>query len=142
MNKEFIGDIDKYKYYNEDRSKIWLSYDLKFYQYSDSWFTGGGTAFFIENEEDNGGGFSDNTLADHHRKDQIAQFEIGFCENDTVNYYATLTHYQNDREIKIDTLLSKCVDQQKKIIPEIDRKIYSTEVKATTVDYPTVPKNK
>lgn len=37
MNKEFISNEKKYKDYNNDSSKVWLNYDLNFYNYTDNW---------------------------------------------------------------------------------------------------------
>lgn len=34
----------------------------------------------------------------------MARFSINYCENDTVNYYATLTYYQGEN--KTDTLIN------------------------------------
>lgn len=113
MNKEFISNEKKYKDYNNDSSKVWLNYDLNFYNYTDNWL-GSNTAHFIENEEDDGGPTSMHFLSEI-QNEKMARFSINYCENDTVNYYATLTYYQGEREIKTDTLINQC---PKKIVPE------------------------
>ncbi len=134
MKKEFIGNEKKYKDYNNDRSKVWLNYDFDFYNYSDNWL-GTNTAHFIENEEDDGGPTSMHFLSEI-QNEKLARFNVNYCENDTVNYYASITYYNNESEIKTDTIINKCPKQPKKIIPLKDTKIYSTETKAKVVDYP------
>lgn len=108
MNHDFIGNESSYKDYNNDSSRVWLYYELDFYEYTNGGFEGG-TSYFIENEQDNGGGFSDNTLADHHKDAQIARFSIDYFDNDTINYFATLTYYKNEKEIKVDTIINKSI---------------------------------
>lgn len=136
MNKEFIGNEKKYKDYNSDSSKVWINYDLDFYNYTDNFF-GSNTAHFIENEEDDGGPTSMyflSTIED----EKLARFSINYCENDTINYYASITYYNNESELKTDTIINKCAIQPKKMIPLRETKIYSTEAKAKAkvVDYP------
>ncbi|GEM_PF-963349 len=132
MNKEFIGNEEKYKRYNSDSSNVWISYDLDFYNYTDNFF-GSNTAYFIDNEEDDGGPTSIHFLSEIE-KERIATFSIDFCENDTVNYYAKITYHQ---EYKIDTIFSKCIQQPKSYAPIKTNKTYSTEAKARVVEYPT-----
>lgn len=126
MNKEFLGNENKYKDYNNDSSKVYLSYDFDFYNYTDNWL-GSNTAHFIENEEDDGGPTSMHFLSTIE-DEKIATFGINFCENDTVNYYVAIRYYQ---ENKTDTLINKCVEQPKKIIPKQKPDIYSTEPSGT-----------
>ncbi|WP_153937000.1 hypothetical protein [Riemerella anatipestifer] len=106
MNKEFIGNETKYRYYNRDSSKVWLNYDLEFYNYSDDFF-GSNTAHFIEYEEDDGGPTSMHFLSEIENE-KLSRFSIHYCENDTVNYYAKITYYDNEREIKTDTIVNNC----------------------------------
>lgn len=122
MNTEFIGNEKKFRYYNSDSSKVWIHYDLDFYNYTDNFF-GSNTAYFIENEEDDGGPTSMHFLSEI-QDEKIATFSIDFCENDTVNYYAKITYHQG---YKIDTIFSKCPTLPKKIIPINEPDFYSTE---------------
>jgi len=108
MNSEFIGNEKMHKIYNSDSSRVWLSYDLEFYKYSDGLF-GNGSSYFIDNVEDDGGPTSIHFLS-NIEKDRMARFSINYCEKDTVNYLALLTYYQ-EREMKTDTLINKCRKQ-------------------------------
>ncbi|MDR6969569.1 hypothetical protein J2X31_003602 [Flavobacterium arsenatis] len=123
MNKEFIGNEEKYKYHSKDGSNVWVGYHyFNFYNYTDN-FLGSNTAHFIENKEDDGGPTSMyflSTIED----EKIATFSIEFCENDTVNYYAKIIYH---RGYEIDTIFSKCTEQPKKIIPINEPFIHSTE---------------
>ena len=107
LNKDFIGKEYKHRFYNEDSSKFWISYNLNFYEYTTSGIEGG-TSHFIKNEQDWDGGFSDNTLQDHHKEAQIAMLNIEYCKNDTLNYYVTIDYYRRETLIKTDTLIKNC----------------------------------
>ena len=112
MNSEFIDNENKYKYKYEytNGSRTDLYYSLDFYTYFEGWGTNpfgeAGTAHFIENEADPGG-FSSEEL-DHYAKYKIAEFYIGFCEKDTVNYIGILRYYKNDEITKTETIINKC----------------------------------
>lgn len=107
LNKDFIGKEYKHRFYNDDSSKFWISYNLDFYEYTTSGLEGG-TSHFIKNKQDWDGGFSDNTLEDHHKEAQIAKLNIEFCKNDTINYYVTIDYYRRETLIKTDTLINTC----------------------------------
>ncbi|MDR6969626.1 hypothetical protein J2X31_003659 [Flavobacterium arsenatis] len=145
MNKEFIGNEDKFKYKYEytEGSRTDLQYSLSFYTYFEGWGTNpfgqAGTAHFIDNEEDPGG-FSSEELS-HYREYQIAELYITFCENDTLNYIATITYYQNEYDMKKDTLINKCIQQEKEVLPKKEIIPYkSTHSGAGGVDYPSESK--
>ncbi len=88
------------------------SYRIRFYEY----YTGtfffipfgeAGTDHFIENKEDPGG-FSSEELSHYHQY-RIAEFNIDYCENDTLNSVGRLYYYQGRDLIKTDTLLNQCI---------------------------------
>ena len=62
--------------------------------------------YFIEKEEDPGG-FSVEVL-DMYPKYHIAQFNLNFCKNDTINYFGTIDYCKNWEVIKTDTLINLC----------------------------------
>lgn len=116
MNNEFLGNEKKYKNYNSDSTSVWLNYDFDFYNYSDNWL-GSNTAHFIENEEDDGGPTSIHFLSEI-QNEKLASFRINYCKNDTINYYASITYYNKEREIKTDTIINKCLKISKIIVPK------------------------
>lgn len=105
IKADFIGNENKFRYYNNDSTKLWLSYYLDFYELTTSGLEGG-TNYFIKNKEDYGGGFSDNTLADHHKEAQLAKLSVEYYENDTLNYYITIKYFRRENLIKTDTLIN------------------------------------
>lgn len=119
INTEFIGKEDKYKskyqYTSESPSRTELYYSLSFYQYYSGWGTNpfgeAGTEHFIENKEDPGGFSSE--LLEHYDKYRIAEFDIRFCKNDTINYFGVLKYFQNGEEIKTDTIINQCKNKLK-----------------------------
>lgn len=135
INRDFLGNERKYRDYNSDSSKVWLNYDLNFYNYNDNWL-GSNTAHFVENEEDDGGPTSTHFLSEI-QNEKIAELNINYCENDTLNYYATISYYRKDYIYKADTIINKCSKQLKKIISVKETKTYSTEAKAKVAEYPT-----
>lgn len=135
MNKEFIGNEKKYKYYNDDSTKVWLSYDFDFYNYTDNWI-GSNTAHFIENKEDDGGPTSMYFLSEI-QNEKIAEFSVNYCKNDTTDYYATMNYYRNDYKYKTDTMINNCPKLKNVIIPRIKSTIYDTQSKARVADHPT-----
>ena len=88
------------------------SYRFRFYEY----YTGtfflipfgeAGTKHFIENEEDPEG-FSSEELS-HYNQYRIAEFNVGYCKNDTLHYVGRLNYYQGWDVIKTDTLFNQCI---------------------------------
>ncbi|WP_136666930.1 hypothetical protein [Flavobacterium sp. H122] len=114
VNNEFTGNENKYKskyeYSSSSPSGTDLYYCLSFYEYSKGWGTNpfgeAGTQHFIDHEEDPGGFSSE--LLEHYYEYRIAEFDIRFCENDTINCLGILRYFQNDEEIKTDTIINQC----------------------------------
>ncbi|KFF05763.1 hypothetical protein B0A68_17840 [Flavobacterium reichenbachii] len=111
MNAEFIGKENKYKekyqYSSESPSRTDLYYSLSFYRYYKGWGTNpfgeAGTEHFIQNKEDPGGFSSE--LLEHYYEYKIAEFDIAFCKNDTINYFGVLRYFQNGEEKTTDTII-------------------------------------
>ena len=78
---------------------------IHFYRYTSD------TKYFIENEEENTGGFSQNALYDYP-EDDIAVFEISECKKDSTKLVGELYFYGNagfeDSITEIDTLIYYC----------------------------------
>ena len=94
--KTQIIDFVKENYYKER---------IHFYRYTSN------TKYFIENEEENTGGFSQNALYDYP-EDDIAVFEISECKKDSTKLVGELYFYGNagfeDSITEIDTLIYHC----------------------------------
>ena len=94
--KTQIIDFVKENYYKER---------IHFYRYTSD------TKYFIENEEENTGGFSQNALYDYP-EDDIAVFEISECKKDSTKLVGELYFYGNasfeDSITEIDTLIYHC----------------------------------
>jgi len=94
--KTQIIDFVKENYYKER---------IHFYRYTSD------TKYFIENEEENTGGFSQNALYDYP-EDDIAVFEISECKKDSTKLVGELYFYGNagleGSKREIDTLIYHC----------------------------------
>ena len=93
--KTQIIDFVKENYYKER---------IHFYRYTSN------TKYFIENEEENTGGFSQNALYDYP-EDDMAVFEISECKKDSTKLVGELYFYGNagfSSKREIDTLIYHC----------------------------------
>ena len=93
--KTQIIDFVKENYYKER---------IHFYRYTSD------TKYFIENEGDDTGGFSQNSITDY-TEDDIATFFISKCEKDTTKLVGKLYFYGNagfSSKVEIDTLIYHC----------------------------------
>ena len=93
--KTQIIDFVKENYYKER---------IQFYRYTSD------TKYFIENEGDDTGGFSQNSITDY-TEDDIATFFISKCEKDTTKLVGKLYFYGNagfSSKVEIDTLIYHC----------------------------------
>ena len=94
--KTQIIDFVKENYYKER---------IHFYRYTSN------TKYFIENEEENTGGFSQNALYDYP-EDDIAVFEISECKKDSTKLVGRFHFYGNagleGSKREIDTLIYHC----------------------------------
>lgn len=87
--KNYSNEVDYFGFYNYNRK----------------------TSYFLENEEDNTGGFSQNSL-DQYPEYEIAAFTINKCEKDTTKLVGRLYFYGNaglkGGKKEIDTLIYHC----------------------------------
>ena len=93
--KTQIIDFVKENYYKER---------IHFYRYTSD------TKYFIENEGDDTGGFSQNSITDY-TEENIATFFISKCEKDTTKLVGKLYFYGNagfSSKVEIDTLIYHC----------------------------------
>ena len=94
--KTQIIDFVKENYYKER---------IHFYRYTSN------TKYFIENEGDDTGGFSQNSITDYI-EENMAVFEISKCEKDSTKLVGELYFYGNagfeDSITEIDTLIYHC----------------------------------
>ena len=92
--KTQIIDFVKENYYKER---------IHFYRYTSD------TKYFIENEGDNTGGFSQNSIIDYS-DEEIASFVISKCEKDTTKLVGKLFFYnmKGKNPYKPDTLIYHC----------------------------------
>ena len=110
FNSQVVNQISKYKRIIPNDSIVVLQYTIDFYEYNKGSifipFNDAGTYYFIENKEDPGG-FSVEVL-DMYPQYHMAQFNLKFCKNDTVNYFGTIDYYKNWDIIKTDTIINLC----------------------------------
>ena len=94
--KTQIIDFVKENYYKER---------IHFYRYTSN------TKYFIENEEENTGGFSQNALYDYP-EDELAFFLVSKCKKDTTKLVGRFHFYGNagleGSKREIDTLIYHC----------------------------------
>ena len=93
--KTQIIDFVKENYYKER---------IHFYRYTSD------KKYFIENEGDDTGGFSQNSITDY-TEENIATFFISKCEKDTTKLVGKLYFYGNagfSSKVEIDTLIYHC----------------------------------
>ncbi len=83
--------------------KTQLKEGIDFYRYTSD------TKYFIENEGDNTGGFSQNSIIDYS-DEEIASFVISKCEKDTTKLVGKLFFYnmKGKNPYKPDTLIYHC----------------------------------
>ena len=77
---------------------------IHFYRYTSD------TKYFIENEGDDTGGFSQNSITDYI-EENMAVFEISKCEKDSTKLVGKLYFYGNagfSSKVEIDTLIYHC----------------------------------
>jgi hypothetical protein len=86
-----------------------LSYRIRFYEhYTGTFFLipfgEAGTVHFIENEEDPGG-FSSEELS-HYNKYHVAEFNLEYDKNNTLNVVGNLNYFKDGAVIKTDTIVN------------------------------------
>ena len=90
---------------------VTVPYRISFYEYYNGTsflipFGEAGTTHFIEHKEDPGG-FSSEELS-HYSQYLMAEFNLEFCKNDTLNYIGTVTYYEKGERIKTVSLINQC----------------------------------
>ena len=105
LKTQIIDFLMKNSLKSDYLSKTQLKEGIDFYRYTSD------TKYFIENEEENTGGFSQNALYDYP-EDDIAVFEISECKKDSTKLVGELYFYGNagfeDSITEIDTLIYHC----------------------------------
>jgi len=109
VNSAFLDDKGVHKF---SRKQIGESpYSIRFYEY----YTGtpffvpfgeAGTTHFIEHKEDPGG-FSSEIIS-HYNAYRIAEFNLKYCTNDSLNYVGTINYYQGWDRIKSHIIINQC----------------------------------
>lgn len=96
---------------------IILPYSIRFYEYYNGTpffipFGEAGTTHFIENKEDPGG-FSSEEISNYNTY-RIAEFNLDYCKNDSLNYIGTINYYKGWDVIKTEIFLNQCVINKEK----------------------------
>ena len=104
LKTQIIDFLMKNSLKSDYLSKTQLKEGIDFYRYTSD------TKYFIENEGDDTGGFSQNSITDY-TEENIATFFISKCEKDTTKLVGKLYFYGNtgfSRKVEIDTLIYHC----------------------------------
>ena len=104
LKTQIIDFLMKNSLKSDYLSKTQLKEGIDFYRYTSD------TKYFIENEGDDTGGFSQNSITDY-TEDDIATFFISKCEKDTTKLVGKLYFYGNagfSSKAEIDTLIYHC----------------------------------
>ena len=119
VNSEFFNNNEKYDFSKNSTTAV--PYSIRFYEY----YTGtpffvpfgeAGTTHFIENKEDPGGFTSEEIC--HYNTYRIAEFNLKYCPNDSLNYIGTINYYQGLDIIEKDIILNQCRQ------PKIEEEVY------------------
>ena len=104
LKTQIIDFLMKNSHKSDFMLKIQPKKGIHFYKYTSD------TKYFIENEGDDTGGFSQNSITDY-TEDDIATFFISKCEKDTTKLVGKLYFYGNagfSSKVEIDTLIYHC----------------------------------
>ena len=104
LKTQIIDFLMKNSLKSDYLSKTQLKEGIDFYRYTSD------TKYFIENEGDDTGGFSQNSITDY-TEENIATFFISKCEKDTTKLVGKLYFYGNtgfSSKVEIDTLIYHC----------------------------------
>ncbi len=104
LKTQIINFLMKNSLKSDYLSKTQLKEGIDFYRYTSD------TKYFIENEGDDTGGFSQNSITDY-TEENIATFFISKCEKDTTKLVGKLYFYGNtgfSSKVEIDTLIYHC----------------------------------
>ena len=103
LKSQIIDFLMKNSLKSDFMLKIKPKKGIHFYRYTSD------TKYFIENEGDNTGGFSQNSIIDYS-DEEIASFVISKCEKDTTKLVGKLFFYnmKGKNPYKPDTLIYHC----------------------------------
>ena len=104
LKSQIIDFLMKNSLKSDFMLKIKPKKGIHFYRYTSD------TKYFIENEGDDTGGFSQNSITDY-TEENIATFFISKCEKDTTKLVGKLYFYGNtgfSSKVEIDTLIYHC----------------------------------
>jgi len=104
LKTQIIDFLMKNSLKSDYLSKTQLKEGIDFYRYTSD------TKYFIENEGDDTGGFSQNSITDY-TEENIATFFISKCEKDSTKLVGELYFYGNagfSSKREIDTLIYHC----------------------------------
>ena len=104
LKTQIIDFLMKNSLKSDYLSKTQLKEGIDFYRYTSD------TKYFIENEGDDTGGFSQNSITDY-TEENIATFFISKCEKDSTKLVGKLYFYGNtgfSSKVEIDTLIYHC----------------------------------
>ena len=103
LKTQIIDFLMKNSLKSDYLSKIQPKKGIHFYRYTSD------TKYFIENEGDDTGGFSQNSIIDYS-DEEIASFVISKCEKDTTKLVGKLFFYnmKGKSPYKPDTLIYHC----------------------------------
>ena len=104
LKSQIIDFLMKNSLKSDFMLKIQPEKGIYFYRYTSD------TKYFIENEGDDTGGFSQNSITDY-TEENIATFFISKCEKDSTKLVGKLYFYGNtgfSSKVEIDTLIYHC----------------------------------
>ena len=104
LKTQIINFLMKNSHKSDFMLKIQPKKGIHFYKYTSD------TKYFIENEGDDTGGFSQNSITDYI-EENMAVFEISKCEKDSTKLVGELYFYGNagfSSKREIDTLIYHC----------------------------------
>ena len=104
LKTQIIDFLMKNSLKSDYLSKTQLKEGIDFYRYTSD------TKYFIENEGDDTGGFSQNSITDY-TEENIATFFISECKKDSTKLIGKLYFYGNtgfSSKVEIDTLIYHC----------------------------------
>ena len=104
LKTQIINFLMKNSHKSDFMLKLKPEKGIHFYRYTSN------TKYFIENEGDDTGGFSQNSITDYI-EENMAVFEISKCEKDSTKLVGKLYFYGNagfSSKVEIDTLIYHC----------------------------------
>lgn len=111
IEKMVLQKVSNHYETSSKNTRAIVPYRIRFYKYYSGTpffipFGEAGTTHFIENKEDPGG-FSSEEIS-HYNTYHIAEFNLKYCRNDSLNYVGTINYYQDWDIIKTDIIINHC----------------------------------